>query len=244
MVADTNLTGILLLAMGAALLLLTAGVLFLRHRTKGDRPEVPYTMRPGPSDAALETPLLHRLQGWSVVLVVFFVAWFPLQWLFEPGRNLAQEESLTSLAIERGSLAVLPFSEENQLGVGCVRCHGPELKGGVIVAGEGYAQPPNLQTICGGNLVEPPHATITSLDDIYQVIYQGRAGAGGQLVMPSWSIRYQGALTDQQINDIVMYLVEMSRETVEFKDNVCLNPKAQERAIEKATTDGVVLERP
>ena len=30
--------------------------------------------------------------------------------------------------------------------------------------------------------------------------------------MPSWSIRYQGALDDQQINDIVNYLVFMSSE--------------------------------
>ena len=44
--------------------------------------------------------------------------------------------------------------------------------------------------------------------------------------MPSWSIRYQGALDDQQINDIVHYLVDMSSENVPFEDNVCLNPDA------------------
>jgi mono/diheme cytochrome c family protein len=238
MVAATSASGILLLVLGAALVVLTAGVLFLRHRTRGERPEVPYAMRPGPSDTALETPLLHRLQGWGVVLVVFFVAWFPLQWLLEPSRNLTQEEDLKTLAVERGALAVLPFSEENQLGVGCVRCHGPELQGGVIVSGTTYAQPPNLQTICGGNLVDPPHTAIASIDDIYQVIYQGRNA------MPSWSIRYAGALTDQQINDIVMYLVDMSSQHVDPKDNICTNPDAVDRATEKAQTDGTVLERP
>jgi mono/diheme cytochrome c family protein len=238
MVAATSASGILLLVLGAALVVLTAGVLFLRHRTRGERPEVPYAMRPGPSDTALETPLLHRLQGWGVVLVVFFVAWFPLQWLLEPSRNLTQEEDLKTLAVERGALAVLPFSEENQLGVGCVRCHGPELQGGVIVSGTTYAQPPNLQTICGGNLVDPPHTAIASIDDIYQVIYQGRNA------MPSWSIRYAGALTDQQINDIVMYLVDMSSQHVDPKDNICTNPDAVKRATEKAQTDGTVLERP
>jgi mono/diheme cytochrome c family protein len=238
MVAATSASGILLLVLGAALVVLTAGVLFLRHRTRGERPEVPYAMRPGPSDTALETPLLHRLQGWGVVLVVFFVAWFPLQWLLEPSRNLTQEEDLKTLAVERGALAVLPFSEENQLGVGCVRCHGPELQGGVIVSGTTYAQPPNLQTICGGNLVDPPHTAIASIDDIYQVIYQGRNA------MPSWSIRYAGALTDQQINDIVTYLVDMSSQHVDPKDNICTNPDAVKRATEKAQTDGTVLERP
>lgn len=237
MVAETNLAGVLLLVLGAVLVLVTIGVLFLRHRTRGERPEVPYALRPGPSDVALETPLLHRLQGWGVVLVVFFVAWFPLQWLLEPDRNLVQEEDLRTLAVERGALAVLPFSEENQLGVGCVRCHGPELQGGVITTANGYASPPNLQTICGGNLVSPPHAKIATLDDIYQVLYEGRIASG----MPSWSIRYEGALTDQQINDIVMYLVELSSEYVPEADNICINEEAEKRALEKAVAAGAVV---
>ena len=44
--------------------------------------------------------------------------------------------------------------------------------------------------------------------------------------MPSWSIRYQGALDDQQINDILNYLVSMSSENVPFEDNICINPDA------------------
>ena len=53
--------------------------------------------------------------------------------------------------------------------------------------------------------------------------------------MPSWSIRFQGALNDQQINDLVVYLVKMSSENVPFEDNVCLNPEASARAL--AETD-------
>jgi mono/diheme cytochrome c family protein len=235
-IADTNLTGTLLLVLGGLLVLLTVVVLFLRHRTKGERPEVPYAMRPGPSDVALETPLLQKLQGWGVVLVVFLVVWFPLLWLVEPDRNLVQEEDLRVLAVERGALAVNPFSEENQLGVGCVRCHGPELAGGVITTADGYASPPSLQTICGGNLLEgaQAHPKIATLYDIYQVIYEGRIASG----MPSWSIRYEGALTDQQINDIVMYLVELSSEYVPEEDNICTNPDAEQRALDKAVANG------
>ncbi len=51
-------------------------------------------MRPGPSDAALETPLLQKLMGWGVVLVAFFVIWIPFTWLREPSENLKQEEAL------------------------------------------------------------------------------------------------------------------------------------------------------
>jgi mono/diheme cytochrome c family protein len=237
MLAQTNVVGIVIIALGIVFALVSLGALMLRNRARGKGPEIPTAMRPGPSDAALETPLLQKLQGWGVVLVAFFVVWFPITWLAEPGKNLAQEEDLRTLASERGALAVENHSEENQLGVGCVRCHGPELRGAVIHAGEGFAYPPDLTTICRGNL-EDEHPQIARVDDIYQVLNEGRNA------MPSWSIRYQGALTDQQINDIVFYLVELSSEVVPFEDNICLNPEAEDRAIQKAQEAGTVLERP
>jgi mono/diheme cytochrome c family protein len=229
MIAETNVTGIGLILAGLVLVVLLILFLAFRNRAKGKLPEVPVTMRPGPADQALETPLLLRLQGWGVVLVTFLVLWFPLQWLIEPGRNLQQEESLTTEAIARGERAVLPFTEENQLGVGCVRCHGNELKGGVITAlddqgNQIYAFPPDLTTLCGGAAYG--HPAIFSFDDIVQVIAQGRNQ------MPSWSIRYQGALTDQQINDLALYLVELSSQNVPFEENVCLNEEASKAALE------------
>ena len=87
--------------------------------------------------------------------------------------------------------------------------------------------PPNLTNLCAGPFGTPPHPAIFSQEDIYQVIEEGRGA------MPSWSIRYQGALNDQQINDLVVYLVEMSSENVPFEDNVCLNEEASARALEE-----------
>jgi mono/diheme cytochrome c family protein len=155
-------------------------------------------------------------------------------WLLEPGRNLQQEDALRTDSVVRGEKAVHLFSEENQLGVGCVRCHGNELKGGIIntldaQGNPSYAYPPNLTTVCGGP--NTGHAAIYSTADIYQVIAEGRNA------MPSWSIRYAGALDDQQIQDIVLYLVEMSSQNVPFEQNVCLNPDASAKALENATTN-------
>jgi len=233
MIASTNVAGLSLIVAGAVLVIGFVAVFSLRHRAKGKRPEVPVTMRPGPSDQALESTQLLKLQGWGVVLVAFFVLWFPLQWLLEPGQNLKQEEALKTEAIARGEKAVHPFTEENQLGVGCTRCHGNELQGGVINALDAngnptLAYPPNLTTICGGP--NTGHAAIFSVDDIYQVIQEGRNA------MPSWSIRYAGALDDQQINDLVLYLVEMSSQNVPFEQNVCLNKDASDAAL-KANAD-------
>lgn len=226
MLALSTTAGIALAVAGALIALAAVGGLWLRSRTREAGPDIPDAMKPGPSDAALETPLLQKLQGWSVLMLAFFVIWIPATWIFEPSTNLNQENELKELALSRGRRAVLPFTEENQLGVGCVRCHGPDLSGGVITLGEGYAFPPNLTTVCGGP--NTGHAAIYSTEDIYQVIAEGRPTAG----MPSWSIRYEGALDDQQINDIVVYLVELSSENVPFEQNVCLNPDASEAALQ------------
>ena len=163
-------------------------------------------------------------------MLAFFVVWLPATWIFEPSTNLNQEHELKELALDRGERAVLPFSEENQLGVGCVRCHGPDLTGGIVQAGATFAFPPDLTTVCGG--ASTGHPAIYSVDDIYQVISEGRPP-----VMPSWSIRFEGALDDQQINDIVVYLVDLSSKNVPFEDNVCLNEEASTRALENPTSN-------
>ena len=229
MLALSTTGGIALAIAGGLIALAAIGGLSLRHRTRETGPDIPDAFKPGPSDAALETPLLTKLQGWSVVLLAFFVIWIPTTWIFEPSTNLNQEKELKELALERGARAVLPFSEENQLGVGCVRCHGPDLTGGVIQSGNTFAFPPNLTTVCGGP--NTGHAAIYSVDDIYQVIQEGRNA------MPSWSIRFEGALDDQQINDIVTYLVNLSSKNVDFKDNVCLNADASAKALEGGGPD-------
>jgi mono/diheme cytochrome c family protein len=231
MIAETNVAGLALIVVGAALIALLIAVAALRHRARGTRAGVPATMRPGPSDQGLETPLLLKLQGWGVVVVTFFVLWFPLMWLLEPGTNLNQEDALRTDAIARGAKAVQPYSEENGLGVGCVRCHGNALTGGVINAldSEGkpaLAYPPNLTTVCGGP--STGHPRIFTVDDIFQVISEGRGA------MPSWSIRFAGALDDQQINDLVLYLVDLSSQNpaVPFENNVCLNKEASDAALQ------------
>jgi mono/diheme cytochrome c family protein len=221
----------LIIAVGGAIVLLVAGGALLsrgRGRTTQEPPRIPFAMRPGPSDSDLETPLMTKLQGWGVLLVAFFVIWIPLTWLFEPHTNLDQEKALLTESIARGRSAVQLFTEENQGGVGCVRCHGPELRGSVILdtTTQTPITTPNLTTVCGGPWTG--HVLIYSLNDIYITIQQGRN------LMPSWSIRYAGALDDQQINDIVNYVVSIQDSAqVPFKHNVCINPDATKAAVEE-----------
>ena len=227
MLALSTGVGVVLLVLGAIFVIAAGGNLVLRGRWKEAGPDIPHAMKPGPADAALETPLLQRLQGWSVLLVAFMAIWIPLNWLREPSVNLQQEQAQEAAKIERGRLEVLLFSSEsNQLGVGCVRCHGPELRGGVVQSGVNpdgsprYIHPANLTTVCGGP--NTGHPLIHNVEDIRTTIMFGRLAAG----MPSWSVKGQGALDDQQIDDLVQYLVSLNRKTVPYSQNVCINPNA------------------
>jgi mono/diheme cytochrome c family protein len=228
MLALSKALSVVLLISGALIVAIALAVLFLRGRARERGPDIPAAMRPGPADASLETPLLQKLQGWSLVLVLFFSVWIPFTWLREPSENLKQEQDLQAQSIARGQRSVQLFSEDNQAGVGCVRCHGAELRGSVIQAGvdangnPAFVATPNLSTVCGGP--NTGHLLIKSLDDIYTTIEQGRN------VMPSWSIKYKGALDDQQINDIVQYLVFMSSKNVPYAQNICLNQDAADAA--------------
>jgi mono/diheme cytochrome c family protein len=226
--ALTQAQGIILAIGGAIFLAVAAAVLLVRSRHRAEEVDIPRGMRPGPSDPDLETPLLHKLQGWGVLLVVALVVWVPATWLFEPGQNFNQEEALTDQAIERGRHAVELFTEENQGGVGCVQCHGPTLEGGRILNPRTQTPipTPNLRTVCGGPW--HGHRAIHGLEDIYTTIEQGRGE-----IMPSWSVRFEGALNDQQINDIVRYIVSIQDESVPFSENVCINPEAEARADEE-----------
>jgi mono/diheme cytochrome c family protein len=203
---------------------------FLAYQSKGrirprDLPDIPPGMQPGPSDADLEKPRLEKLQGWGVVFVVLFVIWIPLVWLKEPTQNEDQTKALLQASIERGAQSVQLFSEDNQFGVGCVRCHGdnPVLGGGFNLYNGLRVQVPNLRTVCAGPNI-PVHSAIHNIDDVRQTIMRGRTGTD----MPSWSVRFQGALDDQQIQDILNYVISIQdKKLVPFKFNVCINPKAK-----------------
>lgn len=205
------------LASGVAVLLVVgAAAAALRRPGRRGGPDIPPGMRPGPSDADLEKPVLEKLYAWGLVMVVIMALWVPGVFLRENVTNRDDTEVLIEESIERGRETTKPFTEENQLGFDCERCHGPELSGGTNVFNGTIVSVPNLQTVCGG--ASTGHALIKSLDDVIATISEGRKGTD----MPSWSVRFAGAMDDQQINDLVNYILSIQK--VPDKDNVCLNP--------------------
>lgn len=217
-------TAILGLVVGAFAALAFAGVLvWLVLRQQPERkPDIPAGMRPGPADEVLERRLVERFIGWNVVFVIFFAAWIPVLWFLEPQTNAAESEALTERSIQRGSEWFEISSSENPTGFGCARCHGPEGTGGQQVPFEGgFVQPPALDSVCGGEATG--HPLIKSIDDVRTTIEQGRDGTA----MPSWSINYEGPMNDQQIDDLINYLLTI-QELPEDAQNVCLEPVTED----------------
>jgi hypothetical protein len=205
-------------ASAAAVLLVVGGALAASRRpSRRGGPDIPPGMRPGPSDADLEKPVLEKLYAWGLVMVFIMSLWVPAVFLRENSTNKDDTKNLIAQSVERGHLTTMAFSEQNQLGFNCERCHGSGLHGGENVFNGAIVPVPNLQTVCGGKATG--HPLIKGLDDVINTISQGREGTD----MPSWSVRFAGAMDDQQINDLVNYLLSIQK--VPDKQNVCLNPE-------------------
>ena len=216
---------IVALVAGAIVAAAFAGALVaLRLRGRPRRgPDIPPGMQPGPADEVLERRQLERVMGWGALFTLFFATWIPIYWLNEPGTNVNDEVRLMEGSIERGARWFEVTSEANPTGFGCARCHGAEAEGGsVAFTQEDGTQVdysvPALKDVCGGS--EYGHPAIESLEDIRTTIEEGRPGTP----MPSWSVRYQGPMNDQQITDLILYIVSI--QDVPPEDNLCLDTAA------------------
>ena len=206
-------------ASGAVLVLVVLAAAAGRRRPRvPPELDIPKGMRPGPSDPDLEKPLLERHMAYGLVFVVAMALLVPVVWLQEPQNNKQDTELQLSQSVERGRLTTLPGNEENQIGFNCVRCHGAGLKGGRNFFNGSFVAVPNLTTVCGGSAYN--HALIKSLDDVVTTIANGREKTD----MPSWSVREKGAMDDQQIEDLINYL--LSIQVVPKDKNICLSAGA------------------
>lgn len=222
---------------GLALVAFFGGVLWVTLRRRPERPpEIPAAMKPGPADEVLERSLFERLLGWNVLFVAFFALWLPVLWLLEPSQNVADELDLVERSVARGRQWFLPSGPENPFGYGCANCHGVNAEGGTTrfntPDGEvipNYPVPP-LVNVCGGP--NTGHPQIKSIEDIRTTIMEGRQP---ETPMPSWSVRFAGPMSDQQIEDLIRYLVSIQQGVPEDQ-NVCTNPAAVVAAATPQTT--------
>ena len=216
---------IALIAGALVALAFVAGLIALAIRRRSARgPDIPAGMRPGPADEVLERSQLEKVLGWGILFFLVMALWLPVLWLREPDQNLDDAIELIRRSEERGGQWFQVADEENPTGFGCARCHGPEAQGGTVpyTTETGEFIPdypvPALIDVCGG--AEFGHPQITSVDDIRATIEEGREGTP----MPSWSVNFAGPMNDQQLQDLINYLITIQE--VPPDANLCTNPTA------------------
>jgi mono/diheme cytochrome c family protein len=206
-------TLVLVILIPTAILLLTGLVVGLsiarqRARTTG----IPPSRRPGPTDEALEGPILERFQAWGLVLTAFLAIILPVLYLREPVRQDQAAAKFLAESRERGHATFEQF---------CSRCHGKDAKGGTVkrykFPNQPNATPTDVQAPDLTKIYER-HPGERVADVATKTINQGRPPTP----MPAWGIRYNGPMNDQQIANLVNFLLSVQadgkpREPVQFK---------------------------
>jgi mono/diheme cytochrome c family protein len=195
-------TTVLILAVVSAIFLFFALIVVIssaREKARQAGPSAPPSRRPGPNDEALEGPLLERYQVAGVALTVFLAILLPFLYLREPARQRAAAEKELTESVRLGKATFEEF---------CARCHGPEAQGGTVkryvTPGVKGAKPtdvpaPDLREIHSRHPDENPGVVA------WDTIQKGRPPSP----MPTWGIRYGGPMNDQQITDLVNYLLSI-----------------------------------
>ncbi|HVF05531.1 MAG TPA: cytochrome c [Frankiaceae bacterium] len=177
---------------------------------------VPIGFRPAPSDDELETNVLERWQGWGTLLVVFLALYLPVYFIFFENQR-SNDAALESRAksIRRGAF-IYAQAEPGAHGfqAGCAQCHGTYAGGGVVpkYRASANADPtdfpvPNLDQIFKRQMVDQGKSVRDAYRYVYDTIAQGRPGTP----MPTWGLGYGGPMNDQQIEDVVNFLISIQQ---------------------------------
>ena len=195
-------TTVLILAVVSAIFLFVALIIVVssaREKARQAGPSAPPSRRPGPADEALEGRLLENYQIAGVALTVFLAVLLPFLYLREPARQKSAANKELTESVRLGQATFEEF---------CARCHGPEAEGGVVkryvTPGVKGAKPADVQA---PNL----HEIFTRHpdEDVAQVAWTTIQKGRPPTPMPTWGVRYGGPMNDQQITDLVNYLLSI-----------------------------------
>jgi mono/diheme cytochrome c family protein len=195
-------TTVLILAVVSAIFLFVALIIVIssaRERARRAGPAPPPSRRPGPTDEALEGRLLENYQIAGVALTVFLAVLLPFLYLREPARQEAAASKELKESVRLGKATFEEF---------CSRCHGTEAQGGKV---ERYVTP-GVRNAKPTDVQAPDLREIHSRhpdEDVATVAWTAIQKGRPPTPMPTWGVRYGGPMNDQQITDIVNYLLSV-----------------------------------
>ncbi len=175
---------------------------------------VPIGFRPAPSDDELETNVLERWQGWGTLLLVFLALFLPLYFIFfENQRSSDAALRQRQESIKRGA-AIFAQAKPGAHGfqAGCARCHGTYAGGGIVPQFKASADTPaadipapNLAEVFKRQVIDAKKTPRDAYRFVFETIAQGRPGTP----MPTWGLGYGGPMNNQQIEDVINYLISI-----------------------------------
>jgi mono/diheme cytochrome c family protein len=204
---------VLIFAFAAGIVVLTALIIAVATaRQRAVTTGIPPSRRPGPTDEALEGPLLERYQAVGAALTIFLAVLLPVLYVREPARQAAADRQLSKESVEHGYATFETF---------CARCHGTDAHGGVVKRYVFPNQP-------GSKPADYPAPNLTEIwqrhqgEDVAQVAWNTIQHGRPPTPMPTWGVRYGGPMNDQQITDLVNFLLSIQsdgkkRPQLEFK---------------------------
>ena len=201
----TLATGILALAALAVIVFLSVSA----NRKRKAIEDVPPAMRPAYSDEQLETNVFERYLAWGLIMTLFFAVFFPIYYFNESNRlNSETEEFFVSSVVRGEELFNGPGGADGL----CINCHGAEGVGGA--AASPYDPESSWPAPRLSNMVKryEDNRNVKNIEQfIRATIERGRPGTP----MPTWGSGFGGSLNDQQIDDLVNYILAIQTDEVE-----------------------------
>lgn len=181
----------------------------------GSETELAPNRRPGITDEELEGGRLDRTLGWALGLLAVVALSLPIYWLAEPGRQDGAVAYFDDVAVSRGA-ALYEAS--------CASCHGPDGVGGVAAFTLNDSEGNFLETVQWQAPALNTVLTRFSEEEVQFVLDYGRPNTP----MPAWGAPGGGALTTQQITNLIEYLesIQLSADEIAAErdakvDEVC-----------------------
>jgi mono/diheme cytochrome c family protein len=189
-----------------AVLVVIGFVAYIAINIRMSRPEISSEIELAPNrqppmdDDEMEGPRLTRALQWGMLLLAVLAIGLPLYWLGEPSREAGAVADYNKTFATRGAKLFAPTA---QGGYNCAGCHGAGGVGGV--APPFTLSDSNAKFVASVSWYAPALNTVLlrfSTASVKYILTYGRPGTP----MPAWGTAGGGALTDQQLDDLVAYL--------------------------------------
>jgi mono/diheme cytochrome c family protein len=204
-----------------------------------------------PDDEVFEGIRLDRWLGWALISMTIVAMSLPLYWLNEQSRQTGAIRGFDNRSVHRGEEV---YSPDVHLGFNCAKCHGANGGGGqakYLVAdydenGKPIMDPKTGKPMSHNVVWDAPRINNIGLrykpEQIRNVLIYGRGGAKNN-PMPAWGIKGGGPGNEQQIDDLVNFLMHLTIEENPVAKKAYEQEWSQSRDHKKAMEVAVIAGR-